>query len=69
MSKIYEVFLKILKAALQGRQLTDFEDVTGEEWEAIFRLAETHSVLPLVYQTVFAVPALQSSPAIRGKVR
>ena len=63
------VFLSILKAALQNRNLTDLEDLTQDQWQEIFKMAEVHQVLPMVYQTVYKVPGLTVAPEIRAAVK
>ena len=47
------LFLRILKAALEGECLTDAGDVTKAQWDEIFRMAEAHKVIPLVYQAAY----------------
>lgn len=69
MNRVNEIFLQILKAALQGKQLTDSDDLAKEEWQKIIALAEIHSVLPLIYQAVYTHPVLKALPELRNKVR
>ena len=69
MNRVHKVFLKILKAALQDKQLLEVEELSKEEWQNIMILADIHHVFPLVYQTVFTLPALSNMPELRSKVR
>ncbi len=69
MDRIYEIFLKILQTALQGRQLTGNEDISTDQWSEILRLAKAHNVLPLIYNASFSHPNLANSAAIRSQVR
>ncbi len=69
MNRVHDMFLQILKAALQGKQLTEYEELSKEEWQDVLKLAEIHNVLPLVYQSCFSVPVLRDMPELRSKVR
>lgn len=69
MDKVDLIFLQILRAALQGKQLMEFEAVTETEWAKIFQLAEIHNVLPLVYQVVYNVSAVKEMEGLRRRVR
>ena len=69
MNQIEQAFLRILKAALQGQRLTEYDDFTLDQWQAVFQLAQAHKVLPMVYQTVYQAPALKDSGVIRATVR
>ena len=62
-------FLAILKAALRGEKITDLKDLSQEQWQEIFTMAEAHKVLPMVYQTVYEVPGLADAQGIRAAVR
>lgn len=53
-----ELFLHILKAALRGEVLAE-ADASADAWTEVLRLARQHSVLPMVYETVYRIPALQ----------
>ena len=56
---INNVFLEILRAGLQGRSAGFVRELTPKEWEEIFRLAQIHKLLPLVYNAVCSRPDLQ----------
>ena len=68
MDKIYQIFLNILKTAMQGGQFTSDSDISQEEWNSILSLAQSHNVLPLVYQATYKNPQVKSS-AVAGRVR
>lgn len=46
------IFLSALRAALEGRKLTLGAELRTEELEALFSMAGTHGVLPLVFEAV-----------------
>ena len=49
----YEVFLKILKYALNGNEFTEKDALSHSQWIQVLRLAQMHRVLPLVYDTAY----------------
>ncbi len=51
-------FLQALRAALRNEQVNWNAPV---DWPALFRLAEQHRVLPLVYEAVYASPAAHTA--------
>lgn len=63
------LFLRILKAALEGECLTDAGDVTKAQWDEIFRMAEAHKVIPLVYQAAYDRMDPDAAARIRSRVR
>lgn len=64
------LFLQALHAALKNRQ-TDWSDaIPDAQWQALFNLAHTHHVLPLVYGAVSRCPAAAgANPAIIAGTR
>lgn len=68
------LLLAALRAHLAAAPLeTETGPVSPEEWLRLFRLAQEHHVLPMVYETVRALPSFQESgqalnPAIRREV-
>ena len=63
-------FLEILKAALEGKPAAPAEEITTEEWEALFRMAGIHHVLPFVYGAVHKDPSLVAlDPAFLASIR
>ncbi len=74
MDNLNVVFLKILKFALCGQANFEYEhkeklysaeleEISLEQWIALFQLAQKHKVLPLIYESVYALPQLQSDRA------
>ena len=60
MTSVDKLLLEALKASLQNKKVTwDFE-ITPDEWVLLFRKAEIHQVLPLIFEAVFACPAAQA---------
>ena len=55
-----EGFLRILKSALLGEKVSGYDEVSSEEWQRLLSIAGIHSVLPMFYEVVYAVPSLQS---------
>lgn len=55
------IFLNILKQALRGEKATGCEDITLQQWQRLFAMAEIHSVVPLFYETVYNVPVLKEA--------
>lgn len=49
----YEVFLKILKYALNDKEFTEKDALSHSQWIQVLRLAHMHRVLPLVYDTAY----------------
>ena len=74
MSETEKLFLQALKAALSNETITWDREITPETWGELLRLAETHRVLPMIFQAVYACPAASSIPPAlfadcRSKVR
>ena len=63
------IFLRILRSALCGEHCAELLEISAPDWAEIFRVAEIHSVLPLIYQAVYMIPMVKELPAIRNKVR
>ena len=65
MEKINIMLLQALKASLQGEKVTWEEKISQEEWAQLFRQAEIHQILPLIYDAVYSCPAAgQADPAM-----
>ena len=63
-------FLEVLRAALEGKPAAPADAATKEEWEALFRMAGIHHVLPLVYGAVHKAPGLKTlDPGFLGDIR
>ncbi len=74
MSETEKRFLQALKAALNNEAVTWDEPIAPEIWQSLLQLAETHKILPMIFQTVYTCPAAASIPdqtlaACRAKVR
>ena len=68
-----KMFLDILKAALVNEQAVLDPDPTSEQWQKLFDMARQHKVLPMIYEAVYALPALQQAelpflPAVKRQV-
>ena len=62
------LFLQALRAALLN-QSTDWQEVSPEQWQALFSMAESHQVLPLVYQAVAGCPAAAQNREFFAQLR
>lgn len=58
-------FLRILKAALCGEQAAFDTTFSDDEWSHIFKLAEIHRVLPMIYDSAYSAFE-QNSEAIQN---
>lgn len=59
MDKCNEYFLTILRAALRGESAPIEEDLSAEQWQQILHLGNTHHVLPMVYEAIYALPSVR----------
>lgn len=64
-----KLFLRILKAALKGESYTEPQEINADQWNEIFRMAQEHKVLPLIYQAAYGVMNPEVRERIRGSVR
>lgn len=65
MNQINQLFLEALGASLSGRQVVWEKALPEETWAALFRLAQTHQVLPMIFDAVYNCPAArQANPAM-----
>jgi len=70
MTKINELFLNILRAAIRGRPFTPQEPITGEQWQALAKMAASHKVDPLFWEAVYASGAMQqAAPELAAAVK
>ena len=58
MDRMHRIFLNILRCSLEGTPVTEPLDLTPEEWDALFRLAQAHHVLPMIFEAVRTQPRL-----------
>lgn len=59
--EIYRLFLQALKAALGKGQVTWEEALAKETWTELFRLAEEHRVLPMIFDAVHSCPSAKKA--------
>lgn len=57
MNKIELRFLEALKASLRKEQVNWEEPMPASDWLLLFRMAEQHHILPMIYEAVFRCPA------------
>ena len=57
MQRVEKLFLEAMKASLNNSQVSWDEELEPQDWLFLFRLAEIHHVLPLVYEAVYNCPA------------
>ncbi len=63
MQKINTLFLEALKASLNNTRVNwTSEDVSSEEMEQIFHMANVHNIVPMIFEAVFACEAMQTLP-------
>lgn len=65
MNRIQIFLLDSLRASLQRQAVTNCPDFTPAEWDQLFALAQSHHVLPLVFEAVCRLPELKNSPVRR----
>lgn len=53
------LFFEALCASLENRKLTWEFDLPEDDWQSIFTLAQTHKVLPLVFDAVSVCPSIK----------
>ncbi len=66
------LFLEILKSALAGKAYEPGEEISAEQWEQIFRIAQQHQLLPVIVDACYQLPGLSGSPLLataRSSVR
>lgn len=57
MNENSRLFLEALKAAISGEKVHWTDELSAQDWAALFRMAEVHHVLPLIYDAVYESPA------------
>ena len=63
MNKIDVVFLEIIKNAVNGKKTETVPELSKDEWQQLFILAEKHSLLPLFYESVYNLQQLKTLDA------
>lgn len=61
MEQIQELFLQAVEASLENRKVQWTEKFPPQDWLALFRLAEEHHILPMIYEAVYSCPAAQEA--------
>lgn len=61
MNDSYKFFLEALKASLNNESV-QWDTITADKWQEVFRLAGKHTVLPLIFESVYQCPAISSLP-------
>ena len=64
MDSISQYFLQAVRAALKREQVDWTQEMEPQDWIALFRLADAHHILPMVYEAVYACPAADISMLI-----
>ena len=59
MQHTQQLFLEALKAALKNEQVEWNNKIEDQEWMDLFRMAEVHQILPMIYEAVYRCPAAQ----------
>lgn len=62
MKNNYDLFLQALNAALRNKKVEWTQEIAVDQWEIIFRLADLHNVLPMIYEAVYSCEAAKSIP-------
>ena len=57
------LFLQALRASLEDRTVDWEADIERETWDALFAMAVSHSVLPMIYAAVVRCPESGKRPA------
>ena len=66
------LFLEILRAALAGKTFEPAEEISPNQWERIFRIAQQHQLLPVIVDTCYQLPGLAGTElltVVRSNVR
>lgn len=61
MEVVNDMFLEALRASLKNEQVAWEREITPGDWQALFRMAEIHHVLPLIYNAVYSCPSAASA--------
>ena len=65
MQHTQQLFLEALKSALKNEQVEWNNKLEAQEWMDLFRMAEVHQILPMIYEAVYRSPAAgQADPQI-----
>ena len=65
MEETNELFLEALKASLENRTADWQKELSAQEIVSLFRTADVHHILPMIYEAVYSLPAVgQLGPQI-----
>lgn len=57
-----QMLLSALAAALRGEHVAWTEEISADDWQAFWQLAQVQKVLPLVYEAVYDCEAAEAEP-------
>ena len=63
MNKTEEIFLQVIKCAINGEKIDNNINLSEEEWQSLFILAEKHSLLPMFFEAVYSLPQVKKLDA------
>ncbi len=69
MDGTHAYFLHLMGCALSGGPPEAPSGLTMEQWDSLFRLAQAHHVLPLVFEAACRLPELKNTPLMAGLKR
>ena len=61
MNSIEELFLQALRASLKNESVNRDAPLSTGDWNGLFRLAEMHKVIPMVFEAVCGCPTVQDA--------
>lgn len=62
METYHVLFLQALGASLKNKKVAWTQEIPLEQWERLFGLADTHNVLPMIYEAVYSCESAKSLP-------
>lgn len=69
MQTLHIRFLEAIRAYLKSKTV-HWDDISSQQWQELFRLANAHHVLPMFFQAVYNCPAISSAdPTLIGSLR
>ena len=63
MNEINRLFLEALGVSLRGTRVQWEKPLEAQDWAALFRLAQAHHVLPMIFEAVYTCPAARCADA------
>ena len=61
MTMMNQLFLEVLKAALKNEKVTWSLEITGQQWQQLFQMANIHHVLPMIESAVHDCPSIRNA--------